>query len=708
MGQMPRAGVQVVTLLLLAVATVGADQRPRQAAQKPLPTLAELGPLNAPQLLDVYLAGRFDEAVQAVRAAGDDAGRKLRQQWALFVPAWIDADEPHRAQRILAAATFALETENVRAERGDWAQTTPDLCAGQCVVNWAYSIFAQRGRPDETEHAWLMAAISLADGVRDWRFLHRYVAPQAANTRPRPGTGPPPIRGLIDVALDRFPHDPQLRLHLAMAAASRFAVTAEGGRLTVDPFAPMVSSTNVMVIGPNGRPQMAVMSRYESRDETIELFRAVQDDPAVGAEARVRLGYLLWAFNQDAAARTELIAASKAARDADTGYLAHFLLGWTAMNARDLQEANTQLTRALEVRPGSQSATLALAAVQLQQGEGGSAYDLAQAALAKTDDDPWRLFLYGHHAKLPSRIADLRRRITAMSRRLLTATVFALAGGTTWLATPSAQQPQTPVFRARTSTVAVTASIKRGNNVVTNLTAADFVVTDNGVPQTVEAVAIENVPIDVTLFLDTSGSTAGKFGEMRDDVQAIIKLLRQGDKFRLLTIGDSVYESVPWVNAGATVDVSFNAVGGISLVQDALDVRLAPSGRSRPAPSCGRHDRSSGLRQRHFVQPALRAGGSIRSGDAPGGLFGRRWGNPVSRAYVHASRAAGWRGHDRAGGRPDRRRPADAVALHARVGNRARVPDDLRGFPPELRAALLAERRGCARLARDLGHACRR
>ena len=173
MRQMPRGSFLVVTLLTLAVATPAADQRPRQQPVKPPPTLAELGPLNAPRLLDQYLSGRFDDAVQAVRAAGDDAARKLRQQWALFVPAWIDADEPHRAQRILAAAAFALETENIRAERGDWAQTTPDLCAGPCVVSWAYSLFEQRGKPDDTEHAWLLAAISLADGVRDWRYLHR-------------------------------------------------------------------------------------------------------------------------------------------------------------------------------------------------------------------------------------------------------------------------------------------------------------------------------------------------------------------------------------------------------------------------------------------------------------------------------------------------------------------------------------------------------
>src|SRR5258708_185849 len=65
-------------------------------------------------------------------------------------------------------------------------------------------------------------------------------------------------------------------------------------------------------------------------------------------------------------------------------------------------------------------------------------------------------------------------------------------------------------FRSTTAVVSVSVSVKRGNAVVANLTAADFALTDNGVPQRVEAVSMESVPVDVTLFLDTSGSTAGK------------------------------------------------------------------------------------------------------------------------------------------------------------------------------------------------------
>jgi hypothetical protein len=133
---------------------------------------------------------------------------------------------------------------------------------------------------------------------------------------------------------------------------------------------------------------------------------------------------------------------------------------------------------------------------------------------------------------------------------------------------------QTPVFRASSVNVLVNVSVKRGNRVVANLTAGEFRLTDNGVAQQVDAVSIETVPIDVTLFLDTSGSTAGKLDEMKRDVQGIIRLLREGDRFRLLTIGDAVDEPVAWVPAGTRVDLPFGAVGGISVIHDALAIAL--------------------------------------------------------------------------------------------------------------------------------------
>ena len=153
-----------------------------------------------------------------------------------------------------------------------------------------------------------------------------------------------------------------------------------------------------------------------------------------------------------------------------------------------------------------------------------------------------------------------------MIARRLRAVAVAMMSATAAV-TVAAQQP---TFRATTALVTVSVSVKRGNAVVANLTAADFRLADRGVPQSIEAVSIESLPIDVTLFLDTSGSTAGKLDEMQHDVQSVLELLRRSDRFRLLTIGDTVDLAVPWVPAGTRVPIAIEPVGGISLIRDAL------------------------------------------------------------------------------------------------------------------------------------------
>jgi VWFA-related protein len=130
------------------------------------------------------------------------------------------------------------------------------------------------------------------------------------------------------------------------------------------------------------------------------------------------------------------------------------------------------------------------------------------------------------------------------------------------------------VFRARTDLVAISASVKRGNAPVPNLAAADFRLTDNNVVQAIDAVTIESVPLDVTLFMDTSGSTAGALDRMKKNVAAIAAMLRPDDRFRLLTIGLSVEAPVPWQRAGTPLALDMKAVPGISLVYDALFVAL--------------------------------------------------------------------------------------------------------------------------------------
>ena len=99
--------------------------------------------------------------------------------------------------------------------------------------------------------------------------------------------------------------------------------------------------------------------------------------------------------------------------DADVRYLAHFLLGWTAMARGDSAARDSRAGSGAGARPGSQSAALALASLELQRGDADKAHDIARASLEqrRADVDPWRLFLYGHHPQWPARLAELRRQV---------------------------------------------------------------------------------------------------------------------------------------------------------------------------------------------------------------------------------------------------------------------------------------------------------
>lgn len=212
-----RASVAVVLLVASLVSAAAGAGRPGPPFPRP-----SVSPTDLASLLDLYAAGHFDEAVQQIAQAGDDAGRQLRRRWEVSGRQWIEAEPADRPRRIFAAAAFALETEHVRAERGDWRVTDNPPCAAACVLDWAQLRLIERGAPDDAERTWFLAAAALAGSVHDWRYLQRRVEPARAGRL---------LPGLTERALLRFPGDPALRLEQAMAAAARFDVTIDGGRL---------------------------------------------------------------------------------------------------------------------------------------------------------------------------------------------------------------------------------------------------------------------------------------------------------------------------------------------------------------------------------------------------------------------------------------------------------------------------------------------
>jgi VWFA-related protein len=103
-----------------------------------------------------------------------------------------------------------------------------------------------------------------------------------------------------------------------------------------------------------------------------------------------------------------------------------------------------------------------------------------------------------------------------------------------------------PTFRASIDVVRIDVSVMNGLSPVAGLTAEQFAITDNGVPQAVESVSLDRVPLSMTIVLDTSTSMEGeRIKDLIDAGQALVKSLRDEDEAALITFAESVRFRVP-------------------------------------------------------------------------------------------------------------------------------------------------------------------
>lgn len=130
---------------------------------------------------------------------------------------------------------------------------------------------------------------------------------------------------------------------------------------------------------------------------------------------------------------------------------------------------------------------------------------------------------------------------TALGRRFSILALPLVTGTTSGGAAPE-QATNQQTYRARTAVVSVNVSVRQGNKPVEGLRAEDFIVTDNGVRQTVDTVSYEAVPIDVSLVVDMSGSTLGNHTRFKTDVNEVAAVLRPADQLSIVTFGSMVAE----------------------------------------------------------------------------------------------------------------------------------------------------------------------
>jgi VWFA-related protein len=143
----------------------------------------------------------------------------------------------------------------------------------------------------------------------------------------------------------------------------------------------------------------------------------------------------------------------------------------------------------------------------------------------------------------------------------------------------SATLAQEPMFRAAADAVNVDVLVLRGRQPIRGLTADDFVLTDNGVPQHLASVAVPG-SAHVVVVLDVSASVKGDtLARLRYSVRRLISSLGDDDRVSVVAFGDRVRVmarvATPADALGA-LDTPPPAAGGTAL-HDALVVASALS-----------------------------------------------------------------------------------------------------------------------------------
>src|SRR5206468_5510767 len=124
---------------------------------------------------------------------------------------------------------------------------------------------------------------------------------------------------------------------------------------------------------------------------------------------------------------------------------------------------------------------------------------------------------------------------------------------------------QNAVFSARVESVRLDVLVTDKGQPVRGLTAADFEIFDDGVPQQVDLVSFDKIPLNVILAFDMSSSVAGeRLEHLRAASHAVVGQLKPSDQAALISFSQAVQ-----LAAGLTTDAA--------RVENALE-RVEPMG----------------------------------------------------------------------------------------------------------------------------------
>ena len=151
----------------------------------------------------------------------------------------------------------------------------------------------------------------------------------------------------------------------------------------------------------------------------------------------------------------------------------------------------------------------------------------------------------------------------------------------------AAVAPQRPGFSSRVEAVRVDVLVRERGQIVRGLAPADFEVFDNAVPQQVDLVTFERLPLKVVLALDMSDSVAGeRLEHLRAAGLMLLDQLAPDDESALVTFSHVVTIDAPLTVDRARLRAALQRAhgGGRTALVDATHTAmvLGESGVGRP------------------------------------------------------------------------------------------------------------------------------
>ncbi len=119
-------------------------------------------------------------------------------------------------------------------------------------------------------------------------------------------------------------------------------------------------------------------------------------------------------------------------------------------------------------------------------------------------------------------------------------------------------QDETPVFKSSVGLVKVDAEITDGAKLLGGFEKQDFRILDNGTPQEILYFSQGEVPLDVILLFDLSGSMIPKLQKLAESAHAALAELKAGDRVAVMAFGSKTQVIEPFTEDLAKVESAIN------------------------------------------------------------------------------------------------------------------------------------------------------